>query len=173
MLPAACYCFSPRREKLATFLNAANRNTDLHSYFFLQYFNSKFIFSYMIASFFTEFPFDGISHPMIPWFLHPLSPRSKPKKASPGNDCYILEKNFEKSDTVINTYFCFTNKTTMEKDNRNSTKAWFSHLEYSQFHEKSKTVCLEIYILIIDLANKLNDIDKFMIPMFHFMLWVK
>ena len=118
--------------------------------FFSQYFNSKFIFSYMIASFFTEFPFEGISHPMIPWFLcpHPSSPRSKPKKASAGNDSYILEKNSKKSDTVINTYFCFTNKTTMEKDNRNSTKAWFSHLEYSQFHEKSKTVCLEIYIYI-------------------------
>ena len=51
---------------------------------------------------------------------------------SPKNNCplkseapfqeMILENNPEKSETVINTCDCFTHKTTLEKDDRYSTK---------------------------------------------------
>ena len=50
---------------------------------------------------------------------------------NPPSRKWFLEKNSKKSEI----------KTTLEKDGRNPTKTWFSHLKHSKFCKKSATVC--------------------------------
>ena len=59
-------------------------------------------------------------------------------KMKPLSGKWFLEKNLEKLETVINT---FSDKATLERDDRNSTRKWFYHLEQSKFCTKSETVC--------------------------------
>ena len=69
-----------------------------------------------------------------------------------GNDSY---KKTPKNQRLI-----FTHKKTLEKD---STKTWFSCLEHSEFRKKSETIRKYYIIWLIDLANKLYDVEKFLI----------
>ena len=60
----------------------------------------------------------------------------------------------------------------MENDGRNSTRTWFFHLEHSKFckkNEKKKTKKKQTVlenIILLDLANKLYDTDKFLISFY-------
>ena len=80
----------------------------------------------------------------------------------------IARKEQKKSETLINTNVSII-KTTLEKDGRNSTKMWFSHLKHLQnFVRKVKQFVRKYYITwFIDLANKLyNDIEKLLISFY-------
>ena len=112
--------------------------------------------------------------PPIPWFFFETSPTikidapngtlSRLKNGAPPTlkskapfQEMILRRKQKKLETVINT--CFTNKTTLEKDGRNSTNMWLSKFQNSKFRKKSETV-------FFGLANKLYDRK---ISWFHFM----
>ena len=47
----------------------------------------------------------------------------------------------------------------LEKDDRNSTRTWFSHLEHSKFCQKSESL-LENITWLTDFANKLHEVKK-------------
>ena len=75
------------------------------------------------------------------WFFNPThhdwypqweAPKTIPSwKVKPPAMKWSKKINPKKSETVTNTCDCFTHKPTLEKDDRYSTKTWFSHLKHS------------------------------------------
>ena len=63
-------------------------------------------------------------------------------KANSPSRKQFLEKNPQKLEACISPH-----KTTLEKDDRNSTKMWFSHLEHSKFCKKNGSLLENITLL--------------------------
>ena len=77
----------------------------------------------------SSFPIKAYVHAMGCFLLKSKVPFQK----------MIPRKKIPQNWKLINT--CFTHKTTLEKDDRNSTKTVFFHLEHSNFCKKSETLC--------------------------------
>ena len=96
-------------------------------------------------------------HGVLPhWKMKSPQPKNKPQplKSEAPFRKWFLEKESEKSETVINLYF--THKITLEKDGRNSTKIWFSHLKHSKFLTRKK----------LSLMKKLTNINQCLTDIF-------
>ena len=102
----------------------------------------------------TDAPMGFLPHLKVkgpPTGKHPPPPHWNEK---PPSQEIILRKNSEKLETVIRTRVSLIKK-------RNSTKAWFFHLEHSNFVTKVKPSVWKYYITwLIDLANKVYTTYK-------------
>ena len=78
-----------------------------------------------------------------------------------------IENDSEKKKTKIklsNIYLCFNHKITLAKDCKNSTRTWFSQLEYSEFCN-CESLLEKIYV-----ANKLCEVEKISISFMPFFI---
>ena len=76
-------------------------------------------------------------------------------------------KWFREKKTKIklsNIYLCFNHKITLAKDCKNSTRTWFSQLEYSEFCN-CESLLEKIYV-----ANKLCEVEKISISFMPFFI---
>ena len=65
---------------------------------------------------------------------------------------------------LSNIYLCFNHKITLAKDCKNSTRTWFSQLEYSEFCN-CESLLEKIYV-----ANKLCEVEKISISFMPFFI---
>ena len=94
---------------------------------------------------------------------------TRPLKSEAPSRKWFLEK---KPTKIRNT--CFTHKTTLKKDGRNSTKTWFSPLSIQNFVIKVKRFVRKYYITwLIDLPNKLYDVEKLLISFSFYVVLLK
>ena len=94
--------------------------------------------------FFSTLPHQFFFRPISPWGTpHTWSPPSE-KQHPPLKSESSFQKMIPKKPWKIgklSSILVLQIKTTMEKDGRNPTRTWFSHLGLSNFCKKSETVC--------------------------------